>query len=331
MESKTILVTGGTGFTGSHLVRRLIKDGHTVRVVDNQKGYFYDEIAALGADITIGSVTDKDLMFKLVEGVDIVQHMAAAFRRVDLPKSVYWDVNVNGTKYLLEAAEQFGVERFVYTSTCGVHGDVENPPAAETAPIAPADYYQYTKWEGEKVAHEFMERGKLDIAILRPAAIYGPGDPERWVMLFKRVAPGRFFMLGSGNVTYHPLYIANLVDALVLAQEKPEAVGQTYLIADEKYYKLNDLVKEVARVLNVDVKVTHIPFWPVWAVAGLVELGSKIINISPPIFRRRVDWFRQNRAFDISKAKRELGYEAKVDLYTGLSETAVWYRENGYL
>ena len=117
----------------------------------------------------------------------------------------------------------------------------------------------------------------------------------------------------------------------VLAQEKPEAVGQTYLIADEKYYKLNDLVKEVARVLNVDVKVTHIPFWPVWVVAGLVELGSKIINISPPIFRRRVDWFRQNRAFDISKAKRELGYEAKVDLYTGLSETAVWYRENGYL
>lgn len=331
MENKTILVTGGTGFTGSHLVRRLIKDGHTVRVVDNQKGYFYDEIAALGADITIGSVTDKDLMFKLVEGVDIVQHMAAAFRRVDLPKSVYWDVNVNGTKYLLEAAEKFGIERFVYTSTCGVHGDVENPPAAETAPIAPADYYQYTKWEGEKVAHEFMERGNLDIAILRPAAIYGPGDPERWVMLFKRTVPGRFFMLGSGNVTYHPLYISNLVDALVLAQEKPEAVGQTYLIADEKYYKLNDLVKEVARVLNVDVKITHIPFWPVWAVAGLVELGSKIINISPPIFRRRVDWFRQNRAFDIGKAKRELGYEAKVDLFTGLSETAVWYRENGYL
>ena len=136
-----ILVTGGTGFTGSHLVKRLLGQGHEVLVVDNQPGYFYEELKALGANITIGSVTDRELMFHLVEGCDVIQHLAAAFRRIDLPKEVYWDVNVNGTRYLLEAAEKHGVKKFVYSSTCGVHGDVDNPPAPETAPITPADYY----------------------------------------------------------------------------------------------------------------------------------------------------------------------------------------------
>ncbi|MCB8979361.1 MAG: NAD-dependent epimerase/dehydratase family protein [Ardenticatenaceae bacterium] len=325
-----ILVTGGTGFTGSHLVKRLLGQGHEVLVVDNQPGYFYEELKALGANITIGSVTDRELMFHLVEGCDVIQHLAAAFRRIDLPKEVYWDVNVNGTRYLLEAAEKHGVKKFVYSSTCGVHGDVDNPPAPETAPITPADYYQFTKYKGEEVAQEFIERG-LHVAILRPAAIYGPGDPERWLMLFKRVAPGRFLMFGNGRATYHPLYIDNLVDALILAAEKEESKGQTYLIADEKYYELNDLVEVIADVLNVDVSVIHLPFWPLWLAAVGCEAVCKPFNISPPLFRRRVDWFRQNRAFDISKAKRELGYQPKVDLKTGLSETAVWYRENNYL
>lgn len=329
-EKKKILVTGGTGFTGSHLVKRLLNDGHHVVVVDNQPGYFHDELQELGADITIGSVTDRELMFQLGEGCDVIQHLAAAFRRIDLPKQIYWDVNVNGTRNLLDAAEHHGVPKFVYCSTCGVHGNVKEPPAPESAPITPADYYQYTKWQGEVVAHEYMERG-MDIAILRPAAIYGPGDPERWLMLFKRVAPGYFPMFGNGKATYHPLYIDNLVDALVKAADRPESKGQTYLIADENYYSINDLVQAIAQVLNIDVAVVRIPFWPLWMIAFVVEMICKPLKIAPPIFRRRVDWYRQNRAFDISKAKTEIGYDPSVDLMTGLQETAVWYREHNYL
>lgn len=321
-----VLVTGGTGFTGSALVKRLLSEDNEVIVVDNQKGIFHDELQRLGAKITIGSVTDRDLMDRLVKGCDVVHHLAAAFRRIDLPKSVYWDVNVNGTHHLLDAACKYGVKKFVYCSTCGVHGDVKNPPAAETAPITPADYYQYTKYEGEKVAHEFMQKG-LDIAILRPAAIYGPGDPERWAMLFKRVATGRFLMLGSGRVTYHPLYIDNLVDAFMLAMVREESNGQTYLVADEHYYAINDIVQIIADVLNMKVQVIHIPYWPAWIAAVGTEAVSSVLKIQPPIFRRRIDWFKQNRAFDISKAQRELGYQPKVDLHTGLSRTAVWYRE----
>lgn len=328
--TQRILVTGGTGFTGSHLVRRLLSRGHEVIVVDNQPGAFHDELKDLGAKITIGSVTDRDLMFELTKGCDVVQHLAAAFRLINVPKTLYWDVNVNGTRHLLDAAVEHGVKRFVYCSTCGVHGNVANPPAPETAPIAPADYYQYTKWEGERVAHEYMQKG-LAVSILRPAAIYGPGDPERWVMLFRRTATGRFLMFGDGKATYHPLYIDNLVDAFELAAEKPEAIGQTYLIADEHYYSLNDLVNAIAQVLNINVNIIHLPFWPLWTVALGCEIVCAPFRITPPIFRRRVDWFRQNRAFDISKAKRELGYTPKVDLHTGLAQTAQWYRENNYM
>jgi nucleoside-diphosphate-sugar epimerase len=320
-----VLVTGGTGFTGSHLVKRLIGQGYEVCVVDNQPGRFHDELKALGAEITIGSVTDRELMDRLVKGCDVVQHLAAAFRRVDLPHPVYWDVNVNGTRHLLDAAFKYGIRKFIYCSTCGVHGNVKNPPAAETAPITPADYYQHTKYEGEKVAHEFMQKG-MDIAILRPAAIYGPGDPERWAMLFRQVAKGRFFMLGSGRVTYHPLYIDNLVDAFMLAMQKEESNGQTYLVADEHYYTINDIVKTIADVLGVNVNIIHLPYWPAWVAAVATEGASALLKVQPPIFRRRIDWFRQNRAFDISKARRELNYQPSVDLHTGLSRTAEWYR-----
>ncbi|MGQ9524311.1 MAG: NAD-dependent epimerase/dehydratase family protein [Armatimonadota bacterium] len=325
-----ILVTGGTGFTGSHLVRRLIRDGHDVIAVDNQKGLFWDELQALGAQLHLASVTDRDRMQEFCQGCDIVFHLAAAFRKVNLPKSAYWNINVEGTRYLLEAARQSGVVKFVYCSTCGVHGNVDNPPAAEDAPIKPEDYYQYTKWEGERAAHEFIRLG-MDVTVIRPAATYGPGDPERFFMLFKRVATGRFTMFGDGRTTYHPLYIDNLIDAFILAATVPESKGQTYLIADEHYYSLNDLVRAVADALGVQVRITHLPFAPLWLSAVLCEMVCKPLGVSPPLFRRRVDWFRQNRAFDISKARRELGYQPKVDLPTGLRETARWYRQMGYL
>jgi len=328
-QPKRILVTGGTGFSGSHLVRRLISQGHHVVSLDNQKGIVYDELKDLGAELHIGSVTDQALVERLMEGVDVVHHLAAAFRKINLPKEVYWDVNVNGTRYLLDAACRQGVKKFIYCSTCGVHGNVKNPPAAEDAPITPADYYQFTKYEGEKVAHEYMD--KMEIAILRPAAIYGPDDPERWVMLLRQVKPGRFFMFGDGEATYHPLYIDNLVQAFELAMLRPESAGQTYLIADDKYYTLNDLVQVVADVLGVDLKVYHVPFFPLWLAAVATEAASYPLKISPPLFRRRVDWFRQNRAFDISKAQRELGYAPAVNLHTGLAHTAEWAQQKGLL
>src|SRR3990172_3411060 len=130
---------------------------------------------------------------------------------------------------------------------------------------------------------------------------------------------------------YPPLYIDNLVDAFELAAERPEAAGRTYLIGDERYYTLNDLVSEVGRSRGIEVRMIHLPFAPLWAAALACEAICLPLRVSPPLFRRRVDWFRQNRAFSIERAKRELGYTPRVGLEEGLARTAAWYRQAGLL
>ena len=142
------LVTGGTGFTGSHLVRRLLARGDQVRVLDATPGLFHDELRRLGAEITLGSVADKALVDRLVAGTDVVFHLAAAFRKINLPKREYWEVNCQGTRHVAEACLRREVRRLVYCSTQGVHGHVARPPGDESTPIAPEDYYQQTKYGG---------------------------------------------------------------------------------------------------------------------------------------------------------------------------------------
>lgn len=325
-----ILVTGGTGFTGSHLTRRLLQRGHKVTVIDNQPGLFADELRSLDAEILLGSVTDRQLVDTAAKGCQVIYHVAAAFRKVNLPRKVYWDVNVEGTRNVLDAALKHGVDKVVYCSTCGVHGDVKQDAGDEDAPIAPEDYYQYTKYEGERVVQEFVQKG-LRAVILRPAAIYGPGDPERFFKLFKLVKKGRFLMFGPGEVRYHPLYIDNLLNAFELAAESNSGNGEAYLIADAKAYTLNQLVSSIADALDVDLRIKYLPFWPLWLGAVTCELIYKPLPMDPPLFRRRVDWFRQNRAFNISKARRDLGYRPEVDLKEGLAMTADWYLSSGYL
>lgn len=325
-----LLVTGGTGFTGSHLVRRARREGHAVTSLDSKEGLFADELRGLGATIHLGSVTDGELLREITPGHDVVFHVAAAFRDVSAPRSVYWDVNVDGTRRVLEAAAAAGVRKVIYCSTQGVHGHIDDPPGDEESPVEPEDYYQYTKWEGERVCHEFIADG-MNITIIRPTAIYGPGDPGRFVMLFRAAKSGRFLMFGDGQTTYHPVYIDNLVDLFFLATEHPKASGRTYIGADEEYHTLNDLVRAVGEAIDVDVRIVHLPFAPLWLASAAVELICKPLRIAPPLFRRRADWFRQIRAFEIDRAKNELGYEPRIGLAEGLKRTGRWYEENGYI
>jgi nucleoside-diphosphate-sugar epimerase len=324
------LVTGGTGFTGKALVRRLLDEGHQVVALDYKEGLKTEEMSRWGAEVVIGSVTDPEVLDRCARGVEVVHHLAAAFRELDVPESHYDEVNIQGTKNALEAAKRHGARKFIYCSTCGVHGNIDHPPGGEDAPIKPADYYQRTKYEAEPVVLEYHRQG-LCSTILRPAAIYGPGDPERFQMIFQRVARGVFPMFGSGRTLYHPLYIDNLVDAFCLAQEGEAGAGRAYLIADEEYVTIEDLVRRVGRALGVEVRVPHYPIWPVVAAGHLCEKLCRPLGVTPPIFPRRVDWYRQNRAFDISRAKRDLGYQPRVGLDEGLRRTAEWYRAEGYL
>ena len=322
-----ILVTGGTGFTGKALVRRLLDDGHQVVALDYKEGLKTEELRQWGAEVVIGTVTDRECVKRCMQGVEIVQHLAAAFRELNVPESHYDHVNVDGTRICLQEAQENKKKKFIYCSTCGIHGNVKDPPTDEDHNIAPADYYQSTKYKAEPVCLDFMKQTGMPVTILRPSAIYGPGDPERFQMIFRRVARGRFPMFGSGKTLYHPVYIDNLVDAFVLAMDLNKGNGEAYLIADEEYVSIKDLVQRIGRALDVDVKIKHYPIWPVIIAGHVCEKVCTPLRITPPIFPRRVDWYRQNRAFNINKAKRDLGYDPKVGLDEGLRRTGEWYRQ----
>jgi nucleoside-diphosphate-sugar epimerase len=323
------LVTGGTGFTGYNLSKRLAKNKETVIALDIKEG-FKDRLENLGVQVILGSVTDKKLVNDLVREVDFIHHIAAAWREVKLPKKVYWDVNVESNRILIEAAKKFGIRRYILTSTVGVHGSIKNAPANEEAPIVPRDYYQVAKYEGEKLTRELCEKYDLPYSIIRPAPTYGPAD-TRLLLLFKAIKSRKFIMLGSGNNPFHLVYIDDLVDAYFLTMEKKQALGQTYIIAGGECSTLNDFVKLIAETFDVQLSRWHFPVWPVWLAGLITEIICKPLRIEPPLFRRRVDAFISKRSFDISKAKKELEYKPKISIKKGVKLTAKWYLENGYL
>jgi nucleoside-diphosphate-sugar epimerase len=239
-------------------------------------------------------------------------------------------VNVDGTRHVLEAARAAGVRRVVHCSTAGVHGHVEHPPADEDAPLAPGDQYQRTKLEAERLARRFAEENNLEVVIARPVGIYGPGD-TRFAKMFRGIARGTFPMLGPGRVFYHLTHVDDVVEGLRLCGETASAAGRTYLIAGAKYTTLAELVTEIARVLKVRPPRIHLPVWPVWLAGAVCEAICVPLRIEPPLYRRRVDFFRKSRAFDITRARRELGFAPRVDLESGLRQTADWYRAQGLL
>ena len=136
-------------------------------------------------------------------------------------------------------------------------------------------------------------------------------------------------MIGKGKALYHLTFVEDLVDGIILAGEKPGVSGRIYTLGGNEYLPLEDLVNMIARILGKKVSSLHIPLAPVYAAAFLCEMICRPLGIEPPLFRRRLDFFTKDRAFDITRAREELGYQPKVSLKDGLTKTAAWYRENG--
>ena len=208
-------------------------------------------------------------------------HVAAVYRTAGHPDSYYREVNVGGTERLLEAAARQGVRRFVHTSTVGVHGHVEHPPADETAPFAPGDIYQATKAEAEALALDFHRRRGVPVAVVRPGAIYGPGE-TRFLKLFRAIARGRYAIVGTGRTFYHPVYIDDLVSGFLLALDRPEAVGESFLICGPSYVSQSDLAALVAKHTGGRVLPFHIPARPIQWAGDLVEAVCVPLGLEPP-------------------------------------------------
>ncbi|MBW4050548.1 MAG: NAD-dependent epimerase/dehydratase family protein [Proteobacteria bacterium] len=326
--ARTILVTGATGFTGGNLARRLAAKGERVRALvrDASKA---ESLMANGIEVRVGQLTSLDDVMGAARGCDQIHHIAAVFRTAGHPDSHYRDVNIGGTRNVLEAARRLDCERVVHCSTVGVHGHIHEPPASETCRFAPGDIYQRTKLEGELAVHEAARRGQR-VTIVRPSPIYGEGD-LRFLKLYRAVARGVFVMIGSGRPKLHMVHIDDLVDGIVLTSTSEAALGQVFILAGPQAPTLNELVGHIAHAVGVAAPRWRVPLWPVMTAGILCESVCVPLRIEPPLHRRRVAFFTHHREFDCSKARQLLGYAPRVSPAEGIARTAAWYRAAGYL
>jgi nucleoside-diphosphate-sugar epimerase len=281
-------------------------------------------------ELVEGSLQDPEALTRACAGVDIVYNIAALYRQAGLPDATYRTVNAEAVGEIIRAAARGGARRVVHCSTVGVHGDVDHPPANEDAPLKPGDIYQATKVEGEVIARQAAAETGVELVIARPTGIYGPGD-RRLLKLFRGVARRRFVLLGDGKIYYHLTYIEDLVEGFRLCGEVPAAAGRTYILAGGEVATLGDLMGIIAEEAGVPKPWLRLPVLPFWLAGAACEAVCAPLGIEPPLYRRRVDFFTKSRAFDISRARAELGYDPQISIREGARRTLAWYRAQGWL
>ncbi len=320
----TTMVTGATGFLGSALVTELVKRQQAVRILarDEQKAR-----QQFGDAVTIipGEITDAAQVQQAIDGATTIYHLAGRLYHPSTPAELYRQTHVEGTRTLLKACQaQTQLRRIVHVSTTGVHGVTGETPAAEDAPFAPTNPYEATKLEGELLALNAYQEQGLPVTVARPGLVYGPGDLHL-LGFFVAIKKGLFRVIDGGKAFLHPVYIDDLVAALLLCAEQPQAPGRSYNIAGERPVTVRELATAIAHALNRELPAGSIPLW-------LANLASDIFAVMPgmkgehaPLTRSRVKFLTHSRIYDISRAKSELGYAPRVELEEGMKLTAAWY------
>ncbi|MEW6570091.1 MAG: NAD-dependent epimerase/dehydratase family protein [Nitrospirota bacterium] len=324
-----VLISGGTGFIGSQLAIKCLEKGYSVKVLGQENTPAEKENKKLiedkGAEVILGSVTDRELLFQSLNGIDIVFHLAAAQHEMNVPDKRFWDVNVIGTQNMLDASVRAGIRRFVHGSTIGVYGKLSGI-INEQSPCNPDNIYGVTKLEGEKLVLSFQD--KLSAVIIRIPETYGPGD-RRLLKLFKAINKNMFFMIGDGKNLHHLIYIDDLIEGMFLAATNENAVREIFILAGKEPLTTNEMVALIAEQLGKDIPKIRIPFYPLVIVATIIERVLRPIGIQPPIHRRRMDFFKKSFTFSQEKALKILGFVPKVDFKHGVLETARWYKDMG--
>ncbi len=325
-----VLVTGATGFTGRVLTRQLAEAGADIRAIARASS----DLTPL-ADLPIrwfrGDVFDPEVIRAAMPGVEYIFHVAALYREARHNDEQYWKVHVRSTRELAQAAAgRPGFRRFVHVSTIGVHGHIEHPPADENCPFHPGDIYQRTKAEAETWLREFAPGAGLPYTVIRPAAIYGPGD-DRLFKVFRMAARGWFPLLGRGRCLYHLIHVEDLAAALRRAATHPAAPGEAFICGNPEPIRLEDMGRQIAAVLGRKLHVLRLPVGPVFFAADLCEAICRPLRIEPPIYRRRVAFYTKDRAFDTRKIREVLGMEYRYTMEAGLRQTTEWYVNAGWL
>ena len=314
-----ILVTGGTGFLGTRLIPRLVKDGHHVfalaRSVSSE-----DKLRALGATPISGDL-ESSAPPSLPE-VDAVVHTAAHFRFAG-PRAPYFRTNVEGTTALLKAAEETGVKTFVYLSAAGTIMDDTGLPirdADESAPTHPDSFSAYlaSKSRGEAAVLAANKPGFRTIA-LRPPAIWGPGDA--WSRELPRaIKSGQFAFINHGEYVYVTCHVDNVIEAIKCALERG-AGGHAYFINDREKITFRQFIKMIASLQNLSIeKLRSMPYGLAFAMARVMELFAAITfrKTDPPLSRSMVRMIGREFSTNDAAARRELGYVGKTSIADGL-------------
>lgn len=324
-----VLVTGAGGFVGGALVEALLARGVRVRAMVRSLSRI-GSLKGLPVELVTADLHDAESLRRVVKGVRKVYHIASIFRQAGLPESEFHDANATGTTRLLDACIEAGVERVIHCSTVGVLGHIDHPPANEDAPFNPGDMYQRSKMEGEKIALSYFREGKMRGVVIRPAMIYGPGD-ERTLKMFRMIAHRRFFFVGAGKALVHFVDVRDLAQAFILAMEKTDINGQVYIVGGRRALSLHEMVSIIASKLGVPPPRLHLPVRPMQMLGTLCEAVCTPLHLQPPIFRRRVDFYTKNRAFDCTRARQELGYEPAQSVEDEIQDIIADYRQRGWL
>ena len=301
-----VVVTGATGFVGRALCETLSKAGHrVVPVVRNSAG--------LADEVVIGDIGPATDWCAILPGCDAVIHLAArvhaapARDAADLP--AYRQVNTEATLKLAGQAARAGVKRFVFVSTVKVNGEGSSRPYHATDVPAPADAYAISKWEAEQGLHRIARETGLEIVVLRPPLVYGPGVRANFLQLMRAIERGCPLPLGAIENRRSLLYLGNFVDAIRICVEHPAAAGQTFLVDDGQPVSTPELVRAVARAMGRPARLLAVP-------AGVLELAGVLLGKRAVVAR-----LTDSLWVDNSLIRTRLNWSPPYSMEVGLAAT----------
>ncbi len=324
-----VLITGATGFIGSHLAELLHANGHQVRCLIRKTSNLR-WIRHLPNEYVEGDLFNPEAMKEAVAGVDRVYHLAGITKA--RTKEEYYRGNHHATRNLLESVLKHRPDlgRFVHVSSQAAVGpSMPGAPVDEATPFHPITTYGRSKMEAEKECLRVADR--LPVTIVRPPAVYGPRDRDVFEF-FNTMSRGLHPLIGFGEKVVSLIHVRDLVGGIVLAGGHPAAVGQTYFISSKVQYNWRQVGELTAGIMGKHVIRLRIPEWGVYAVAAISEAFSAISRRAVLLnMEKAKDLVQDAWTCSIGKAERELGYQEKLTLAEGIRDTVDWYRREGWL
>lgn len=307
-----VLVTGGSGFIGYRLVSELLAKGHRVSILDKVQSTRYPELCR------IGDVRDPVAVDAAVRGIDLVYHLAAEHRDDVRPISLYYEVNVEGTRKLTEACSVHGVSRIVFTSSVAVYG-LNAGSTSEKSPANPFNDYGKSKFQAEEVLRQWSGKNPgVSLTIIRPSVVFGEGNRGNVYNLVKQIASGRFMMVGSGTNLKSMAYVGNVAAFLVFAGEADQCGTRIINYADKPDLSMNKLVGIVRGFIGKSQdSLIRIPYGVGMAGGACFDMVSALTRMSFPISRVRVKKFCADTSISVD-ALMETGFSPPYPLDKGM-------------